>query len=290
MSSTLISPIGRADTLRNGLWLPRAQGREGVWSSSNDFANPYELGYHTGVDLVLHLPGNWGATPHKPIVACADGIIIYARRYEDMRYWGNLIILKCTLDDGTLFYCRYGHVEFLPDPSGKALASKPDAPIWQEGLAIKQGDLLASVGNGSSLANPAPLFEYHLHYDISLTDILARAAGDWPGADLARLKANYTDPYLFTKDRLDTSAAQPDLQVETVVATANLNIRAEASKDSAFMGRMDDGTRFQVETTQVQNGYVKLHQLNGWVLLAYCIPVPIPKMSSANVTHVNGNG
>jgi murein DD-endopeptidase MepM/ murein hydrolase activator NlpD len=290
MSNTLISPIGQANTLRDGLWLPYREAREGLWSSSNDFLNHYELGYHTGVDLVLHLPNHWGATPHQPIVASADGVIIYARLYENLRYWGNLIILKSTLDDDTVFYCRYGHVEFPSDPSGAPLETRADHPIWLEGHSVKKGELLGSVGNGSSRAHPAQLFPYHLHYDISPTDVLARKPGDWPGEDKKRLSADYTDPYLFTKQHLAPQAAQPVMTLETVIADTHLNIRATAHQDGKLLGHMKNGTRFLIEKSQLQNGYVKLHELNGWVLAAHCVPAPIPKNNVNWNVLPNANG
>ncbi len=160
------SPVGTAVERAGNIVWPRA------WVDVNPIGNRYSLGYHTGADL--NLRDNRDA--HAPVYAAADGVVLTASRLRGS--WGNVIVVDHgVLPAGRTVYARYGHVEAM-------LVSVGDA-VWR-------GQKIAQVGQYA----PG---NYHLHFDISLTTILRDDPADWPGFDLDRVLAQYTDPLAFTK-------------------------------------------------------------------------------------------
>ncbi len=166
------SPVGTLAE-RRGTELP-----PGDWYSSNGYANYYQLkpgvmAYHTGCDL-LFWPGG-GA--HEPIYAIANGVVTFAQRIANST-WGNLIVIRHDMNDGSAVYSRYGHVENM---------------LVVPGSRVMRGQQIASEGNAFGQ------FAYHLHFDISTTDRLAKYPADWPGTDLDRVWIDYVDPLVFIK-------------------------------------------------------------------------------------------
>jgi murein DD-endopeptidase MepM/ murein hydrolase activator NlpD len=97
-----------------------------------------QLDFHAGIDLA--------APSGLPIAAAADGVVMFAGRYplaQSVSWWryGNLVAVRH--DDQ--FVTLYGHCDEVRVRSGQR---------------VRQGDLLATVGNTGWSTSP------HLHYEV----------------------------------------------------------------------------------------------------------------------------
>lgn len=97
-----------------------------------------EVDFHAGIDLA--------APTGTPIYAPADGVVAFAGRYplrQSVGWWryGNLVVLR----HGERFVTLYGHCDEVEVRSGQA---------------VKQGDVIATVGDTGWSTNP------HLHYEV----------------------------------------------------------------------------------------------------------------------------
>lgn len=166
------APIGTEEERLSGEIWP------GKWYDANPFLNLYQFGYHTGADLNLNHP-HWDADRHALVYAIAPGHVSYARLYS-RRVWGNIIIIEheAGLLGATPLFTRYGHVEDI---------------MVEFGDPVEAGTPIARVGNGEGL------FPYHLHFDISTTEILKGAPWHWPGRDRKQVIRHYVDPKAFLK-------------------------------------------------------------------------------------------
>ncbi len=149
------------------------------WIDATGFAVRYRVGtpyeaYHTGADLNLNEPYP-DADAHSPVYAAAHGVVTFADRLPG---WGNVIVIRHDplITNGQVVYGRYAHVENVR---------------VQVGQRVVRGEQIASVGNAEGI------YSYHLHFDISTTDILQTQPWHWPRLDLDALLANYTDPRQF---------------------------------------------------------------------------------------------
>lgn len=172
------APIGtEAERRQNKLW-------PGHWHDANGFLNRYfdsagKVAYHTGADLNLNVP-RWNMDRGAPVYAVASGVVTFTGRVGD--FWRNIIIIKHDpLADGTVVYSRYAHVENMQARAGDR---------------VTRGQQICLVGkSGGSSGN------YHLHFDISHTDVLQQHPGHWPGADEDEVVAHYVDPLRFIEGK-----------------------------------------------------------------------------------------
>jgi len=109
------------------------------------------MGFHAGIDLA--------APAGSPIYAPAEGVVVFAGRYplrQSVAWWryGDLVVLR----HGEHFVTLYGHC---------------DEVKVKRGAKVRQGDLLALVGNTGLSTNP------HLHYEVRRRD----ADGTWVPVD-----------------------------------------------------------------------------------------------------------
>lgn len=147
----------------------------GEWFDANPFLNWYTYGYHTGADL--NLPGSSGADKGEPVYVIGDGMVTYAGRAGS---WGNIVVVEhpeawVRRSDGQMecqeVYSRYGHV---------------DAKILvRTGEAVSRGQQIGSIGLAAG-ANSG----WHLHFDVSHTDVLRKRPAYWP--DLGALRTQYS--------------------------------------------------------------------------------------------------
>lgn len=137
----------------------------GEWFDVNPFLNWYSYGYHTGADL--NLPGVSGADKGKPIYAISDGLVTYAGKAGS---WGSIIVIEhpeawVARPDGGVerqpVYSRYGHVE--------------DQILVRAGEVVQRGQHIGAIGLARGATSG-----WHLHFDISYTDILKRRPAHWP--------------------------------------------------------------------------------------------------------------
>lgn len=137
----------------------------GEWFDVNPFLNWYSYGYHTGADL--NLPGVSGADKGKPVYSIGDGLVTYAGKAGT---WGSIVVVEhpealVTLPSGEIsrqmVYSRYGHVE-------------TEIPV-RAGQTISRGQLVGYIGLAAGATAG-----WHLHFDISYTDILKNRPAHWP--------------------------------------------------------------------------------------------------------------
>jgi hypothetical protein len=158
-----------------------------IWYVSNGFENFYYLGpgtsnpaLHTGDDLVLYDPITKVKqdAAHQPIFAIAHGVVTSADLAEGS--WGNVIVIQHDplIKNGKVVFSRYGHVE---------------------NMQVKKGDRVVRGQHIANVGNSFGRFVYHLHFDISPTQLLFSRPWDWPGTNKTRLEANYIAPGTFIK-------------------------------------------------------------------------------------------
>lgn len=97
-----------------------------------------EIDFHAGIDLA--------AAVGTPIHAPADGVVAFSGRYplrQSVSWWryGNLVALR----NGDRFITLFGHCDEIKVRGGQR---------------VKQGDIIATVGNTGWSTNP------HLHYEV----------------------------------------------------------------------------------------------------------------------------
>lgn len=160
-----------------------AQERAGVkiwpgdWEDANPYLHKYFAGYHTGADLNLNKPVH-NSDKGKPVYAAADGEVTFAEVVAGSTWNGLVVIQHPPLPDGRPVYTRYGHLENL---------------LIKAGDTVHRGQQIAQVGQYLDPKYP----NYHLHFDISMTNILKSNPRHWPKFDLNSVKVNYVDPKKF---------------------------------------------------------------------------------------------
>lgn len=149
----------------------------GRWEDANQFGHKYELGYHTGADLNLNKPTH-NLDKGKPVYAAADGQVIYARELGGA--WQSLVVIKHDpLPDDKPVYTRYGHMD----------------DFIAEGTFVTRGQQIGKVGRYQEPTHPKSNF--HLHFDVSRTNVLETNPQHWPGNSQSELFTHYVDPKEF---------------------------------------------------------------------------------------------
>jgi murein DD-endopeptidase MepM/ murein hydrolase activator NlpD len=175
------APVGTEEERNSGKIWP------GGWRDATGFLNAkapgYAYGIHTGADLNLNLPGNWDADKLAPVYAIGDGVVTYAQLWPNPKYWGNIIVIHHGTVDGKPLYSRYAHVAFIR---------------VRPGDFVKVGQQISQVGHGGTDGSAKGLFPFHLHFDISNTNILRDQPQNWPAPSTNRdkelVKQQYVDP------------------------------------------------------------------------------------------------
>ena len=168
------SPVGTTEERRTMQIWP------GAWKDANGYARWYgdsagNGAYHTGADLNLNEP-RWNMDAGAPVYAIGSGVVTWAARRGDI--WRNIVIIEHDpLPDGTKVCARYAHIEDM---------------LVAVGDRVARGQQIASVGQSGG-----PGANYHLHFDISTTNILKENPGHWPGKDVNGVYQHYVDPKAF---------------------------------------------------------------------------------------------
>lgn len=187
-----LSPVGtREERLSGQIW-------PGAWQDATGFGRnthpEYTLGKHTGADLNLNVP-RFNADKNMPVYAVGPGTVIYARLGPGDS-WGNIVVVDHGLVDGLPCYTRYAHGTNI----GVHVGQQVDE--WARLLDISNAEGFYGTGD-------------HLHFDVSVTRVLATQAWHWPGWNLELLETNYRDP----KDWLSREHIVGDLMPEQLVVS-----------------------------------------------------------------------
>ena len=252
------SPVGTSDQrLRKEKMYP------GAWFDANPFRNLYtnpgtgNQSYHTGSDLNKNSP-EWDDDKHQPVYATAEGVVTFAGTRD---IWGGVIIIRHDFN----LYSRYGHVENMTVKNGDL---------------VSRGQKIAQIGQ-DALGGP-----FHLHFDISQTDVLETKPGHWPGLDLAQLDRHYLNP----KDYIERHRSQdtdppitPRLPIPThfgFVTAQFLNFRSEASAENGqatVIAVLSHNTKVGIYS-KLPNGWyhIRVGNQDGFVSGKYISDVTIP--------------
>lgn len=166
------APVGTREERRApDLW-------PGEWTDANPFGNYYRLRdnhyYHTGSDLNLNKPA-WDSDRGQPVYAVASGTVTFAGR---MRNWGNMVVIR--------------HDPLEPDdPSVYSRSAHLGRLDVERGQRVQRGQQIGTIGQ-DEYGGP-----FHLHFDISPTEVLFNNPGDWPALDRRRIYRDYVDPREF---------------------------------------------------------------------------------------------
>ncbi len=223
------APIGTEEERASGKIWP------GRWNDANPYLSHYSLGYHTGADLNLNFP-HFDLNAHSEVYAISEGKVTFARLFSTTA-WGNLVVIDHGTVNGLPLFSRYGHVENIQ---------------VEDGQAVQAGEMIAAVGNGGALN-----FPYHLHFDISRTEILRTKPGHWPGEQKAQILTHYVDPKEFLQAHVSGDPANsfiagnlPEGQIYFVIATLGLNVREDHSTSARKVGVLPFGSRIYIDDTQ----------------------------------------
>lgn len=165
----------------------------GRWVDANPYLTPYSMGYHTGADLNLNAP-YWNADKDANVYACSAGVVTWAGTLPGT--WGGVVVIKHNpLSDGTPVYTRYAHL-------------RPNSITVSIGDNVPRGCAIGQIG-----PMPGAAGSEHLHFDVSVTDILATNPAHWPGggaAGQAGVLAHYVDPKKFLQNYHDGVGFPPE--------------------------------------------------------------------------------
>jgi murein DD-endopeptidase MepM/ murein hydrolase activator NlpD len=213
----LTFPVGTPQERANGLAWP------GKWLNTNPYGRKYDLGYHTGDDLILY----HGVSEGQPLYAIDDGVVVHASFVKGST-WGNLLVINhgwgCS---------RYGHLKAF-DPKVKP------------GIIVNKGDVVGQLGHTSG--NSRYVWAPHLHFDISLGDKLVSDPRYWPGSSVYGVQKFFTPPGVFLQGRCGAAIQR------TVEPVGVYNVRYGPSiggQTAAWvMGRVRPGERFDILDVQ----------------------------------------
>lgn len=156
------------------------------WVDATPYLTYYTFGsnntpaYHTGADLNKNYP-SWNLDRGMPVYAVADGTVTYSRLVTGST-WGNLIVIRHRLRDGTTVHSRYGH-----------LATR----LVSANQIVSRGQQIGTIGGSAYVGND------HLHFDISHSGILETNATHWPGTNRQGVIDNYLDPKAYLEGKAD---------------------------------------------------------------------------------------
>lgn len=243
------APIGSVEERATGTIWP------GGWTDATPFLTRYSHGIHTGADLNLNLPGAWDSDKLAPVYAMGDGTVIYAQKWPNPKYWGKIVVIDHGIVDNRPLFSRYAHVADINVAVGQP---------------VHIGDQIAKVGDGDGL------FFYHLHFDISISDILRGQPNNWPAPkaipDPKLVKQHYVDPKKWLQEHfvsgihrttnnplITPPVVPPDLPVSRVlfvIARDGLFVRDQPSTSSSKRASLLQGARVSVEAKTVnQDSY-----------------------------------
>lgn len=109
--------------------------------------------FHEGLDI-RSLQKDKRGEPTDPVLAAADGVVVYASRKPALSNYGNYLVLQHTVE-GMPVYTVYAH-----------LASIPTA--IKAGARVKAGEAIAVMGRTSNTAQSIAKDRAHLHFEITL--------------------------------------------------------------------------------------------------------------------------
>lgn len=266
------APIGTEEERNTGIIWPPG------WTDATGYLNAkdpgYRFGIHTGADLNWNTP-RFDADRLAPVYAIGDGTVTYAQPWPNVKFWGNIIVINHGMVDGKPLFSRYAHVANIRVSVGQF---------------VRTGEQICQVGDGStSLADSKTLFPFHLHFDISTTNILRDQPNNWPAPAKLRnpdlVKQQYVDPRDWLRKHFLPGNVVPDnkvipgieprvvLTVWHVIDPAGVAVRKDAGLLGEQVGLLPHGATLSIDTKgrrqdDLQWGHIIEGQFNGfWVAI-----------------------
>jgi peptidoglycan LD-endopeptidase LytH len=107
---------------------------------------------HEGLDI-RHLHTDKYGEPTDPIMATADGTVVYINRRTALSNYGNYIVIRHNID-GVEIYSLYAHLS----------AFRSDLRAGQQ---VKAGEVIATMGRTSN-AGTIPKWRAHVHFELDV--------------------------------------------------------------------------------------------------------------------------
>jgi peptidoglycan LD-endopeptidase LytH len=107
---------------------------------------------HEGLDI-RHLQTDRHGEPTDPVMATADGTVVYFNKKPGLSNYGNYIVLRHMVE-GLEIYSLYGHLSAIR--SGLKI-----------GMAVKAGEVIATMGRTSS-AEVIARDRAHVHFELNV--------------------------------------------------------------------------------------------------------------------------
>jgi murein DD-endopeptidase MepM/ murein hydrolase activator NlpD len=164
----------------DGFDYPCWKDREDPWRDYKIDALLCDPGYFTLFKGVWHPGEDWNGKGGgdtdlgDPIYAIAHGVVLHAKYIASS--WGNVVLLRHTLPDGTPVWSQYAHL---------------DAMHVTEGEVVMRGQQVGTLGKGA----PSAKMKAHLHFELRVADL---PAGNW--FPMVRDKAKVLEHYRAGKD------------------------------------------------------------------------------------------
>jgi peptidoglycan LD-endopeptidase LytH len=142
---------------------------------------------HEGLDI-RHLQTDRRGEPTDPVMATADGIVVYFNKKPGLSNYGNYIVVRHVID-GLEIYSLYAHLSAI-------------LPGLKIGDAVKAGQLIGTMGRTSS-AEAIAKDRAHVHFELNVlindrfadwfkknsTAAERNDHGEWNGQNLSGLDA-----------------------------------------------------------------------------------------------------
>jgi murein DD-endopeptidase MepM/ murein hydrolase activator NlpD len=107
---------------------------------------------HKGLDI-LHLQTDKRGEPTDPVMASADGTVVYINKRPALSNYGNYIVMRHVIQ-GMEIYSLYAHLSAIQ-------------PGLQIGNAVRQGQVIATMGRTSN-AEVIDKWRAHVHFELDL--------------------------------------------------------------------------------------------------------------------------
>ncbi len=164
----------------DGFDYPCFRDRDDPWRDYKIDALLCDPGYFTQFKGVWHPGEDWNGRGGgdtdlgDPIFAVAHGLVLHAKFIPGS--WGNVVLVRHSLPDGTPMWSQYAHL---------------DAIHVAEGDVLLRGQQVGTMGRG----DPKAKMKVHLHFEVRVTEL---PAGNW--SPMVRDKAKVLEHYREGKD------------------------------------------------------------------------------------------
>jgi len=108
---------------------------------------------HEGLDI-RHLQTDKRGEPTDPIMATADGTVVYFSTRPSLSNYGNYIVIRHVVE-GMEIYSLYAHLSTM----------RPGLKI---GERIKAGEVIATMGHTSNTAETIAKWRAHVHFELNV--------------------------------------------------------------------------------------------------------------------------